>query len=155
MWEPQPLATLRASTACIGITLPYLNWGAGSGAEWRFLTLESCILEVTCNRYESSDNMINVSRVLSVSSGEYRDSTFKNRSRLPSSIPLSIRYSWPSLHIYKPLYSYLTINLIITCKWESVYNDFMEMCIAKMEVKETPTILSEFVSATLRCGGTW
>jgi hypothetical protein len=24
MWEPQPLATLRASTACAGITLPYL-----------------------------------------------------------------------------------------------------------------------------------
>jgi hypothetical protein len=22
MWEPQPLATLRASTACTGITLP-------------------------------------------------------------------------------------------------------------------------------------
>jgi hypothetical protein len=22
MWEPQPLATLRASTACMGITLP-------------------------------------------------------------------------------------------------------------------------------------
>jgi hypothetical protein len=25
MWEPQPLATLRASTACTGIALPYLN----------------------------------------------------------------------------------------------------------------------------------
>jgi hypothetical protein len=25
MWEPQPLATLRASTACMGITLPYLR----------------------------------------------------------------------------------------------------------------------------------
>jgi hypothetical protein len=23
MWEPQPLATLRASTACTGITLPF------------------------------------------------------------------------------------------------------------------------------------
>jgi hypothetical protein len=26
MWEPQPLATLRASTACTGITLPYLTY---------------------------------------------------------------------------------------------------------------------------------
>jgi hypothetical protein len=25
MWEPQPLATLRASTACTGITLPLLK----------------------------------------------------------------------------------------------------------------------------------
>jgi hypothetical protein len=25
MWEPQPLATLRASTACTEITLPYFN----------------------------------------------------------------------------------------------------------------------------------
>jgi hypothetical protein len=25
MWEPQPPATLRASTACTGITLPYLT----------------------------------------------------------------------------------------------------------------------------------
>jgi hypothetical protein len=25
MWEPQPLTTLRASTACIRITLPYLT----------------------------------------------------------------------------------------------------------------------------------
>jgi hypothetical protein len=25
MWEPQPLATLKASTACAGITLPYLK----------------------------------------------------------------------------------------------------------------------------------
>jgi hypothetical protein len=25
MWEPQPLATLRVSTACTGITLPYLT----------------------------------------------------------------------------------------------------------------------------------
>jgi hypothetical protein len=23
MWEPQPLATIRASTACTGINLPY------------------------------------------------------------------------------------------------------------------------------------
>jgi hypothetical protein len=31
MWESQPLATLRASTACTGITLPlpifFYNWG--------------------------------------------------------------------------------------------------------------------------------
>jgi hypothetical protein len=26
MWEPQPLATLRASTACIGINLSYFNY---------------------------------------------------------------------------------------------------------------------------------
>jgi hypothetical protein len=27
MWEAQPLETLRASTACTGITLPYLLFG--------------------------------------------------------------------------------------------------------------------------------
>jgi hypothetical protein len=26
MWEPQPPATLKASKACTGITLPYLYW---------------------------------------------------------------------------------------------------------------------------------
>jgi hypothetical protein len=26
MWEPQPLATLRASAACTGITLPLPYW---------------------------------------------------------------------------------------------------------------------------------
>jgi hypothetical protein len=32
MWEPQPLATLRASTACTGITLPYLYGGRNGKA---------------------------------------------------------------------------------------------------------------------------
>jgi hypothetical protein len=39
MWEPQPLATLRASTACIGITLP-IN-GAFSASDYILYSVES------------------------------------------------------------------------------------------------------------------
>jgi hypothetical protein len=37
MWESQPLATLRASTACTGITLPYIKEKSGSPLQDRMV----------------------------------------------------------------------------------------------------------------------
>jgi hypothetical protein len=65
MWEPQPLANLRASTPCTGIILPLSSvcWGRRGGKV--LLAEYSKLFSFTAIKYQETHSVVNFKELVS------------------------------------------------------------------------------------------